>query len=222
MPSPLHEHTLARATTRSMKATAPTRAPRALALDDEQVRRGETALIASECARQAPASRNRGERREQEPLHKVGWPSETDLAAARSNQRAEQRRRTPLGVGTPLGAAPPENEDPLFEAQRRLHAGADQHLVHHRIVPPRDSAAIGARPSTSLRTSRNPPGAREPAAGGDGPHAGSIRTRTPSRVPIGKSHNHAATIAVACARLTGTPPQAITAFLERCPVRVAY
>jgi hypothetical protein len=65
---------------------------------------------------QAASPGERGERREQEPLHGVGRPAEADLAAiAGGDQCAEQRRGLALVVRVPIGAEPPKDENRLFE-----------------------------------------------------------------------------------------------------------
>ena len=62
--------------------------------------------VAIDCALQTPPPRKRSERREQEPLNGIGRPPKAELPAkAGGKQRTEQRRRAPLGVRMPIGAA---------------------------------------------------------------------------------------------------------------------
>lgn len=121
--------------------------------------------VAIDPSLQSPSPSKRSERWKQEPLNGSRRPPEADLPAiAGGGQRAEQRRRVPLGIGMPIGAEPPGDEDHLLEVQRRLDANAHLHLAVTGIPPPmprprldNDLLSRSKRALLSVAHERDPP-----------------------------------------------------------------
>lgn len=93
--------------------------------------------VALDGSLQASPPSERGQPREQDTLHELRRLSQAHLIpVAREEQRTQQRRGHPLGVGMAVGAQAPDDEDGLLEAKRWLYAHPGSYLALTRVPPP--------------------------------------------------------------------------------------